>query len=658
MDVLGSMDACSVDSMVTDPPYGWRFMGKAWDVFDIEKRITEERKRPKVRCDGKSRGDVKCESAGLYDLSLEANRAFQAWTTEWAREVYRVLKPGAHILVFCGPRTYHRMASGIEDAGFEIRDQMQWIFGSGFPKSMNISIAIDKAAGVMGARGKAFVTAGAGEREDIQDTSGWEKDPGHEGITPEAKQWQGFGTALKPANEPILLARKPLSEKTVAANILRWGCGGLNIDASRVEGSVSLPGNKAPTALSGVNGIYGMDKRSDRQMNWKPAAQGRFPANLVLSHNEDCVEVGVKKVKNQGGVPSAHSKKNSEPAFTSSKETSTIHHFDTDGTETVASFECTPNCAVSMLDAQSGVSKSTGGGMKNADKYSGGYVPPKVKTIGLGDSGGASRFFATFQHEATRFIYCPKASKSERNAGCEGLELDSTEIIHISYGPWEKADLKAVLQVDTAQSVPKVTAASGTWNNSVLGWNTLLFGNSTSELLKENSKSIIRTKTDSTIESKTLNWLAHSFTSVSIQDAKLLTVNGGSLVEHARSLNPLQSTTIDPMDFVINVRFASKQESPETKKSDVRSGNTHPTIKPLRLMSYLIRLVTPPNGICLDPFMGSGSTGVAALSEGFRFIGIEKEQEYITIAEARIAHIASNSSSLTSGIGSSPKAAP
>lgn len=415
LEELKKLPDNSVDSMVTDPPYGWRFMGKAWDTVDIDKmERSATGKVPRLCADGRMRPpreDCKSIAAGTYDQSLTGNQAFQAWTESWASEVYRVLKPGAHILVFCGPRTYHRMASGVEDAGFEVRDQMQWLFGSGFPKSLNVG----KQTGL--------------------------------------KEHAGIGTALKPANEPILLARKPISEKTVAANVLRWGCGGLNIDACRIG---SVRSQIVKTGRSEQKNCFG--KYAEWDGGYRVATEGRFPANLILDEE-----------------------------------------------------------AGAMLDAQSGnlkFSYATNEG-KAASIY-GGELKSERNVINKerqNDSGGASRFF-----------YCAKASKRERNEGCESL---SDQVLARSNG-----------------------SKSG--------------NNDDNPDYNENAKS----RYDKRIVTK----------------------------------------------------------------------NHHPTVKPQALMRYLITLVTPPNGTVLDPFMGSGSTGVAALTQGFKFIGIEREKEYIEIAKARIAH--------------------
>lgn len=386
----------SVDSVVTDPPYGWRFMGKAWDGADIE-RMTKERmsQQQTLGKDGKVRASPRyapSESAGKYDNSLSANQSFQFFTEGWAKEALRVLKPGGHMLVFCGPRTYHRMASGVEDAGFEIRDQLQWLFGSGFPKSHNLG--------------------------------------------------GGMGTALKPANEPIVLARKPLSESTVAKNVLKWGVGGLNIDASRIGTET-----RTNSGMSSLGVMHDDD--------WKPkevssTVQGRWPANILLDET-----------------------------------------------------------AAEMLDAQSGPCKTgviTKPPTKDAEKIIKGKKP-MITASHVDVASGASRFF-----------YCAKASKSERNAGLEGMP--------------EK------------------------------------------ECGKNQS---------------------------SLDGGKILTGSGN-------------------------------------ERSNVKQ-NFHPTVKPLKLMEYLIKLITPPNGTVLDPFMGSGSTGVAAVKNGFKFIGCEMSAEYVEIAEKRIANV-------------------
>ena len=346
LNVLKELDDNSIDSIVTDPPYGLSFMGKKWD----------------------------------YDVP-----SIEIW-----RECLRVLKPGGHLLSFSSARTYHRMVVNVEDAGFEIRDQIMWVYGSGFPKSHNIGKAIDKKQGNVGQIvGKkklwgANASGGRGNqnKNDYQPTKlGAVK---YEKIRECCNKHEGWGTALKPAHEPIVMARKPLSEKTVADNVIEYGTGGINIDGCRVdfqgiddekESKGKNQYSKYPKSVEknpAKNGIYSPDKRPPEDYN----PTGRFPANF-------------------------------------------IH----DGSEEV-----------------------------------------------IAEMGDAARFF-----------YCPKVSKAERG-----------------------------------------------------------------------------------------------------------------------------------------------------------EDNNHPTVKPVELMKYLCRLVTPKDGTVLDPFMGSGTTGIAAKLEGFSFVGIELDADYLEIAKARI----------------------
>src|SRR5678815_3988413 len=202
-DKLKDFTDNSIGSCVHDGPYGIHFMGKSWDKFSgplgIDHKLTRERS-----------GSM---NAGLYNLSLSANQKFQSWTTEIAREVYRVLKPGAYFLSFSSPRTFHRLVCGIEDAGFEIRDTLMWIFSSGFPKSHNL--------------------------ED---------------------EWKGYGSALKPAFEPICMARKPLDKGlSIAQNIKKWGVGAININDCRIEGLPWSWGTQ--TDIKGGN--YGTNRPSN-----------------------------------------------------------------------------------------------------------------------------------------------------------------------------------------------------------------------------------------------------------------------------------------------------------------------------------------------------------------------------------------------------------
>jgi hypothetical protein len=367
LEVLRTIASDSIDAVVTDPPYGLSFMGKRWD----------------------------------YDVP-----AVEVWA-----ECLRVLKPGGHLLAFAGTRTQHRMAVRIEDAGFEIRDMIAWVYGSGFPKSLDVSKAIDKAAGAerevvglkrygdghtYGERSAAGRSGGGIMGEAAPRGPDYETAP----ATDAARQWAGWGTALKPALEPITVARKPLVG-TVAANVLEHGTGALNMHGCRVGRDTddvsgwSQTGSKASENRAMSGGNYARDA--------KPDAEGRWPANLIHDGSEEVV------------------------------------------------------------------------GLLN---------------------------------DAARFFYCAKASAKDRDEGVAG-------VAGVAGG------------------------MSGRRNGSM-----------------------------------------------------------GSITMRK---------------------------------------NTHPTVKPTALMRYLCRLVTPPGGVVLDPFTGSGSTGKAAVLEGFRFLGIEREAQYVEIAKARIA---------------------
>ena len=369
----------SVDAIVSDPPYGISFMAKKWD-YDV----------PKV----------------------------EVW-----QEAMRVLKPGGHALIACGTRTQHRMVCNIEDAGFEIRDVVSWIYGSGFPKSLNIGKAIDKAAGA-----ERDVTGYKKLNEKDKKTyipNG--KDQMFKGLvqgdrkmqitapaTEAAKQWDGWGTALKPSCEFFTLARKPLSEKTVATNVLKWGTGGINIDGCRVDGITEADIKKRQSFENSEDNKKDKGMFSVRDKHTPMNPQGRFPANLIHDGSQEVLELfpETKSGSRKGGI--YHDKNQKGSSFKPSR-TGTLKELN-------------------------------------------------------GDQGSAARFF-----------YCAKASKKDRG-----------------------------------------------------------------------------------------------------------------------------------------------------------DGNNHPTVKPTALMQYLCRLITPTGGTVLDPYMGSGSTGKAAIKEGFDFIGCELDPDYFNIAETRI----------------------
>jgi site-specific DNA-methyltransferase (adenine-specific) len=381
LDILPTLPDNSIDSIVTDPPYELGFMGKKWDNSGI------------------------------------------AYSVELWQQCLRVLKPGGHLLSFGGTRTYHRVAVAIEDAGFELRDSIAWLYGSGFPKSLDVSKAIDKQAGAEREVLTEVVSDLFGDQEVKQERkTGIGTGKGSTAImgdgnrdltmpaTAEAQLWQGWGTALKPAFEPVIVARKPI-EGTVANNVLKWGTGGLNIDGSRI-GTETISTHNAPRgSFAGGEPDRGSDTSSYKEHT------GRWPANIILD----------------------------------------------------------PYTA-ELLDEQS---------------------------------------------DASRFFYVAKASKRDRNEGLEDLQERQA-------------------------------------------------------------------------------------------------VGGGGGVG----------------DYLDDVNSASGKFGSEKAPAK----NFHPTVKPTDLMRYLVKLVTPPNGTVLDPFTGSGSTGKAAILQGFDFIGIEMTEDYWPIIEGRLKH--------------------
>jgi len=418
-EILDSVDA--VDSCVTDPPYGLSFMGKQWD----------------------------------YDVPNK-----ELW-----RKVANSLKSGGHLLSFFGSRTYHRGVIPIEDAGFEIRDQLMWIYGSGFPKSYNIAKGIE---------GK--LTHGSANWNDwnkldgdlVDSKIGYSKMQHNQGYrdkdysekkhiqnvrfhTKEAQKYEGWGTALKPAHEPIVMARKPF-KGSVAENVLEHGTGGINIDGCRV-GTESLE-YRTTSYRDAKTGEFSGQGQTNHTTGQK-AVEGRFPANVMHDGSEEVLEI-----------------------FPETKSGS--------------------------------IKEGTKQGFGNADANVYGKSVG-VTTARLGSEGTASRYF-----------YCAKASKEDRD---EGLEQ-------------QEAPTENLQGLDTRGRA----------------------------LVREDG-------------SKTL---------------------------------------------------VERWKPNQTRK------NTHPTVKPVELMKYLCRLVTPQGGVVLDPFMGSGSTGKGALLEGFKFVGIEMEREYFDIACARL----------------------
>lgn len=433
-EVLAGFDPDQFDACVTDPPY--HLTGLTKPRYDLD-NYDNGKGNPFARRQAAMKGFMgKAWDGG--------DVAFQPET--WAA-VLRVLKPGAHLVAFAGTRTYHRMACAIEDVGFEVRDAIMWHYGSGFPKSHDISKAIDRANGHWRGRAGDYTRAGKSFGQEYKRT-----DKG-EPITAAAAAWSGWGTALKPATEIICLARKPLSEPTVAANVLRWGTGAINISACRVPTDVPRPclERRKDAGLDATRNTYGTGINGSRAI--EPTTLGRWPANLVHDGSDEVVS----------GFP--------------------------------------VNDANGYRENES---NQTGAIFGNAN----GVVRGER---GHDDSGSAARFFATF----------PQA---------------------------------------------KVSAGKG-----------MAFFND--GVPKEN---------------------------IGIRDFG----DRGS---------------------------ASRYFYTAKADSDDRIGSKHPTVKPVDLIQWLCRLITPPRGLILDPFAGTGTTAEAALHEGFRSTLIEREAEYLADIDRRMA---------------------
>jgi len=320
LDIMAQMPDGCVDAIVTDPPYGLEFMGKSWDKFrsgsNWATRIIGpvEFGKPLRTKGGIPRADSQAIPIKV-NLSAKEALAYQSWTTAWATEAYRILKPGAYMLVMGGTRTHHRLACGIEDAGFLIYDEEIWIYAQGFPKNYDVSKGIDKRAGaereVVGYGDQpgdtAFLQAQGQNLRPWQDRQ--REEHGHlvnpitEPATPEAQYWEGYGTALKPAHEPIWLCKKP-NEGTYVDNVLKHGCGAMNIDGCRIgyeqrtyKGAGSSP-QKIDGHGPGDTGI-GMLDGSGRDMEF--TVSGRWPANVIVDCYPEEFQGGVV-IEGEGNI--------------------------------------------------------------------------------------------------------------------------------------------------------------------------------------------------------------------------------------------------------------------------------------------------------------------------------------------------------------------
>ena len=467
LTILPTLEANSVDSIVTDPPYG---LSKEPDIVEVLTHWL-------------AGDDYKHTGGGFMGKSWDS---FVPGPAIW-KECYRVLKPGGYLLSFASTRTFDLMAIALRLAGFEQHPFLAWVFGSGFPKASNLGKMLDKMAGAEREVIQTIRKTPSAASENMNEgwTRPWaENHPKTMDITapatPEAEQWDGWfygKQSLKPAMEPILMFQKPAQKGlNMAQNVLTWGTGAVNVDGCRVGTNGDNYGRSAARKDGTVNkgeyftgtvcGVHGHDIADYAN------PQGRWPANVILSYPEDEYDEAGNLLPNPGR-----------------DEVVGMFPETTSGSRKGPN----PNATNALADAYAGGWKQTGGACE-------------------GSTGSAARFF-----------YCAKASKRDRDEGCEGLEARE---------------------------------AASTSNGGKPG--------------------------------------------------KVMTVG-------AASLNG-------------------------TPKSPPPSRNFHPCVKPTSLMRYLVRLVTPPGGTVLDPFMGSGSTGKGAMLEGFNFIGVEMEAEYLEIARRRIEH--------------------
>lgn len=521
--IMQGMEPEQFHAIVTDPPYGLEFMGQDWDApwkNDGKIEVCDEgtdvshpfRDGSRRVCYGNKKVHARQHRAAEMDDTVKAkylrhnveyvrdSQLYQQWFFDRAALMLAVAKPGAHFLSFGGTRMWHRTSCAIEDAGWDIRDTVMWIYGNGFPKSLDVSKAIDRMHGCRNydpsnkrdrtdagwpasvglPMGREVVGTIADRRGD-----GTVYGLGHTGaltsnmpVTDDAKQWNGWGTGLKPAVEPIILARKPLAG-SVAKCVLENGCGGLNIDGCRVGTEERWNDSAGNKDLDNRTTVTPISKQGET--GGRPAV-GRWPANLILTHSSECRLVGTRPTNDKavqtistGEVVSANK------AMSEHNYGRIVVGFSPRPDEDI--WECVEDCPVRMLDEQSGTSKSSSAIIDLP------VTPGDCHGFTHGSKGGQSRRGHDDFGGASRFFYTAKANTSDRQHG------------------YAKGDV------------------------------------------------------------------------------------------------------------------------------------VHPTVKPLDLMCYLVRLICPKGGTVLDPFMGSGSTGCACIEEGMYFVGIEQSKEYADIAVDRMKEL-------------------
>lgn len=607
-DVLRSIPDNSIDSVVTDPPYA---------LVSIVKRFGGETAAP-AKSNGAT-GVYARASAGFMGKTWDTGET--AFAVDFWAEVLRVLKPGGHVVAFSGARTYHRMVCAIEDAGFEIRDQIMWVYGSGFPKSLDVSKAIDKAAGAE--REVVGRSPYASNRSGGRDGTYKGRDEYRLGsvsditapTTEAAKQWRGWGTSLKPANEPICLARKPLIG-TVAANVITHGTGALNIDGCRVEaaGRPLRELDPKPTDSNvyvGRTGDGGLGKGLDGGSRAVGTTDvGRFPANLIHDGSEEVVSM-FPDAGASAPVLGSEASKASVGIITGERQrVPGVFHADTgSASRFFASFPIENEARCGLCNLLSGTQIGS------------------VCECGASNAGDHSQTQSTRSGDSVRCgvaglpVLGNAGSKPRSKSRARSAENHSP-LCH----PQEPASVpQPALTLDESKIAQNVRSAASLCNSCVTAiarsLAATLRGQSPEAHLSpvsisEHSKRILS-------RSLALHVVGRENTDITTTTENLKTLLGCVLPAIAAITKSEKSASTASIDSDRpRLHYSSKADA------DDRLGSKHPTVKPVDLMQYLVRLVTRKGGTVLDPFSGTGTTGEAAWREGMRAILIEREPEY------------------------------
>jgi site-specific DNA-methyltransferase (adenine-specific) len=603
-----------VTAVVTDPPYGLEFMGKEWDKLEPARaRQRWDGKDRKLIGDGSGKGgdfaarmgeqpnyrpkrNPKCKTCGHYKFSgkpcvcerpdwdhrrQEHSNAIQAWHQQWAEPLLAACLPGAPLLAFGGTRTYHRLVCAIEDAGWEIRDCLAWIYGQGFPKSKDISKAIDDAAGAE--REVVGVNANARPNSDGRGEGVYGGGKGSDHTphvtapaTPLAQLWNGWGTSLKPAHEPICLAMKPL-DGTFAANAEKYGVAGLAIDRCRIETNEERP------LLEHTNrdgNIYGAGLEGSRAIG--TTREGRWPANLIHDGSDEVLEVFPET--GEGAYPASRGRDKERNAYGSYAGQNGLISSATDSGSAARFFkQCSPdnNCRLCSC-----------------------VIAPRHGIMNPTPTQGD--------------VPCNKPHAPPAKRSLKTIRATIASIALSSAGQPVAESL--ALRVPFAESLCDSCAT-----RIALGLVAIKTSGSSSEALLPILDSI--GSSNVSILTQNLVPFAELWANIdTIPTTESLSILCGSVLHATEDCIRLESKAAEAPRYEPS-RFVYV---PKADKAERGPGNAHPTVKPLALMSYLCKLVSMPGytGTLLDPFAGSGSTLLVATRWFERVIGIEREEKY------------------------------